>query len=460
MRTLTVDTRGLLFSLRFVLLAGLLVGAWYAWLPFQQLVGHTEPAVAGASNSTYDDAAIQAAIERLLATQRGNTGGEQIAAATALADVPVTGRFIIVDTDQMTVELYESGARTGEMSLVHVPPAEAPNTLLQGTYTVDFKTEAQLSTVTLMRFPYYVKFGDRYALHGTPTDAQGAALAEDDAGGSVELATNDARELYAFVVPGTEVVVRAHTATGQQGHADSVSLVSGDLPATTASAYAVTDVATAQTFIVKNSGDRYPIASITKLFTAAVASDGANQGDQVRAPNGQYYTVGDLYYPLLLRSDNGVAQNIAAHIGTNTFLATMNAFATVHDMRDTSFRDASGLSPHNVSSANDLTLLARYLYQDKPFLLDIASEEHMTITSSAGVRWRMSNQNKFAADPYFRGGKLGYTDEAGQTGLSLFNLPLGGETHTVSVVVLGSRDWKQDTRTLLRWLVKHVDEQD
>jgi D-alanyl-D-alanine carboxypeptidase len=55
------------------------------------------------------------------------------------------------------------------------------------------------------------------------------------------------------------------------------------------------------------------------------------------------------------------------------------------------------------------------------------------------------------------GGKLGFTDEAGQTGLSIFSVAIDGEEYVLSVVVLGSSDWKQDTRTLLRWVERYAE---
>jgi D-alanyl-D-alanine carboxypeptidase len=130
----------------------------------------------------------------------------------------------------------------------------------------------------------------------------------------------------------------------------------------------------------------------------------------------------------------------------------MNTYVRAYGMERTSFADSSGLSPRNLSTAYDLTLFAKHLYDEKEYLLSMAGEDHLTITSTEGRDWRVTNQNKLADDPYFRGGKLGYTDEAMQTSLAIFNVPVGGETRPVAVIVLGSQDWKQDTRTLLRWL--------
>jgi D-alanyl-D-alanine endopeptidase (penicillin-binding protein 7) len=134
----------------------------------------------------------------------------------------------------------------------------------------------------------------------------------------------------------------------------------------------------------------------------------------------------------------------------------MNTEARALGMYQTSFADSSGLSPRNISTAADLAILGRYLYERKRFLLDISLVERMTVTSSDGTSWRMVNQNKMASDARFRGGKLGYTDEAQQTSLGLFAVPVGTEVRLLSVVVLGSQDWKQDTRTLLAWFDENV----
>ena len=192
---------------------------------------------------------------------------------------------------------------------------------------------------------------------------------------------------------------------------------------------------------------------MTKLITAAVSSSLVNTRTDLEAADGAQYTMGDLYYPLFLRSDNSVAESIAANVGMQRFIESMNSYVHTLGMHDTSFADASGLSSENRSSAVDLVRFAGHLYRDKRVLLDMSREKHVVISSESGEKRSMDNQNRFASDPAFVGGKLGFTDEAGQTSLGIFKVPIDGVTQTVVVVVLGSHDWKQDTRTLLRWLM-------
>lgn len=95
-------------------------------------------------------------------------------------------------------------------------------------------------------------------------------------------------------------------------------MVAGDdLPATSARSYAVAELSRGQVLIEKKAGVQRPIASITKLFTALVADELIKEEEEVSLGNGESYQLGDLYYPLLLRSDNTVAASMAHHAGSN-----------------------------------------------------------------------------------------------------------------------------------------------
>jgi D-alanyl-D-alanine carboxypeptidase len=108
----------------------------------------------------------------------------------------------------------------------------------------------------------------------------------------------------------------------------------------------------------------------------------------------------------MLRSSNVVAEEMAGALGRTRFMAEMNAKAKALNMYATHFDDASGLSEKNASTAWDLFHMARYLHEKKAFLLAISRAEEKTIVGARGRKWAMDNQNKFAPDPMFVGGRL------------------------------------------------------
>jgi serine-type D-Ala-D-Ala endopeptidase (penicillin-binding protein 7) len=465
-RTITIDLRGFWFSIQLLLVVGTLAGIAYAGLPLvrhamsmapgleaSSLLGLGESEVSG---ETLDEWALASIALSATTTEEEPEQADDFTAL--LGAVPNTGKFVRVDTAEMRVSLYEDGVFSEGFTILQVPLEGSPDEVPEGLYTIVDKVSVKLSTLTLVRFPHYVRFDDRYALHGKPTDADGGIRSGESMEGSIILDDADAKRVYAFVTAGVPVFV---TTAGDQGmQTDNRGLVDVErdsaLPATSARSFFVADLESGQVYLEKESLARYPIASITKFVTASVASELVPHTDVIEAPNGETYTLGDLQYLLLLRSDNGVADAIASHVGTDKFIATMNTYVQSLGLSSTSFADPSGLSPRNISTTRDLALFAKHLYEKKPFVLDISSEESMTITSSDGMRLGLENQNKLAWDPHFRGGKLGFTDEALQTSLAIFSLPVDGKVRPVVVVILGSNDWKQDTRTLLRWLLQNT----
>lgn len=223
-------------------------------------------------------------------------------------------------------------------------------------------------------------------------------------------------------------------------------------PATSARTYLVADLMTGQVYIQKQATQQVPIASVTKLMTADIALNYLATSTYVyNRSNGESYRPKDMLYPLLLRSDNLVADSLAEAKGYAVFVKAMNEKAKTLGMLRTRYDDPSGISAANVSTAADLFRLAQYLYFKERPLLELSREPSAAIVAQSGNRLVMTNQNYFSKNRNFIGGKLGFTEAALQTSLGVFSVNIAGSKRTVAVIVLGSHDWKQDTGTLLSW---------
>lgn len=230
--------------------------------------------------------------------------------------------------------------------------------------------------------------------------------------------------------------------------------------------WGVYDVETGERIIAHNEHEVLPVASITKLMTAftahslpdidepTVLSPGAvatfGRAGSLRV--GEALSARELLFPLLIESSNDAAEALAEIDGRSTFLAHMNLSATRFGLESTSFEDPSGLSPLNVSSVSDQARFLTYLYRNARHLLDIT-----TLRRYVGEEHTWVNVNPVAASSAFRGGKHGYTDEAGRTLAALFDvLLLNGEVRTVVVILLGSDNLPDDMAALLNLLSAHV----
>ncbi|MDE2188184.1 MAG: D-alanyl-D-alanine carboxypeptidase [Patescibacteria group bacterium] len=234
---------------------------------------------------------------------------------------------------------------------------------------------------------------------------------------------------------------------------------SGDV--ITADEYLVGNLDTGKIYFQKNANDTEPIASISKLFasivinkyidpnsTIVIASSSVTGYEQAGdVYPGESFTAQDLEKGMLLISSNDAALSFANNFGYVNFMSDMNQVASSLHLTKTHFTDPSGLSPYNVSSADDLFAFARYLYKSQPALLGITRtpEFSLSTTTDHGAH-DFVNIDPFVYDPHYLGGKTGRTDAAGETMLSLFNLPDGnGDIIPVAVVVLHSN---QDTRQI------------
>jgi D-alanyl-D-alanine endopeptidase (penicillin-binding protein 7) len=111
--------------------------------------------------------------------------------------------------------------------------------------------------------------------------------------------------------------------------------------------------------------DVRPLASITKLMTAMVSLDYDSDLNRMvelkplastSLPK-RKYSRNDLFHAMLIRSDNGAAETIASDYpgGRKSFIEAMNRKALQIGMLSTYFKDPTGLSVQNTSTATDIT---------------------------------------------------------------------------------------------------------
>ncbi|TSC77684.1 MAG: poly-gamma-glutamate synthesis protein (capsule biosynthesis protein) [Parcubacteria group bacterium Gr01-1014_24] len=233
-----------------------------------------------------------------------------------------------------------------------------------------------------------------------------------------------------------------------------------------AQAYLVGDLNTGEIILSKNQDQKFPIASISKLMTALVASEITKSDDLAKISKKAINTPGkngnltiggkikimDLVYSLLLESSNDAAEVIAEHFGRDIFIKKMNQEAFILKMSSTSYEDPSGLSPKNQSTVSDIFKLVGYLNQQKQDLLQITIKR-----SFSNKKQTWSNISKFLHQDGYLGGKSGYTDEAKQTVVSLFSLPLGKSgSRPIAIVLLSSQDRYKDVGNILKYLKKNI----
>jgi D-alanyl-D-alanine carboxypeptidase len=158
-------------------------------------------------------------------------------------------------------------------------------------------------------------------------------------------------------------------------------------------------------------------------------------------------------YPMLLESSNDAAEVLAEFSGRNLFIRNMNNKAISVGLLNTKFEDPSGLSKNNISTAEDLFKLVKYIYKYKKYIFDVTDLKEY---SNKKNTWY--SNSKFKNDKNHIGSKNGYTDEAKYTQIVLFEMPLGEfERRKIAIILLGSEHTiEKDVRAISLYLLNNV----
>ncbi len=470
------DSRGLAFCMRFI--AGVLVLVSIAH--YGTAFG-SEVVIAAAHGS--NNAAIDLQLEEIRAKRTMRSIGEvrllqelqtyesELATrniGTASIDTLKSAheRLIGADLSMMKLYLFENGEAIAEYNILSKGKRGSRWETPTGLYKIQTKEEDHFSSIGEVHMPKAMQFFGNFFIHGWPYYPDGTPVSEGYSGGCIRLSNKDAKDIFAFAALGTPIFVWNGTDQNTTAATTTISIGEKVPPKISAKAFLVADIKTGEVYAEKNANEPRAIASLTKLLTALVANETIHydrtltvtaddrrqtEGTPGSIQSGDSFTVGDLLYPLLMESNNSVAYAFARYYGEDNFIRWMNDKARAIGMEHTTIEDPSGISSRNMATASDLFVLTRYIHDSQSYILNISREKTKKITSESGTIYTIGNFNVFADKEGFLGGKTGYTDEARETMVALFEVPVGNDMRTIGIIVLSSADRKADVEKLLAW---------
>ncbi len=251
-------------------------------------------------------------------------------------------------------------------------------------------------------------------------------------------------------------LVAAATVEEKLTHVPELVFRSVPPPELGATAAIAVDRETGRVIFEHNADAPLPIASVTKLVSAAVFwletdpfatttiswLDVANEGRSGRLQGGQTYQNRELLFPALLESSNDAAAALERATAF-TLVPAMNAFAQSSGATQTTFVDASGIGDGNVSTARDLVRLYEAVLNDAPHVIDVTTLPRYLNHVNA---WQ--NNSPFIAMEGYQGGKHGYTLAANRTAVVRFTESTEAGEREVVYVLLGSDNLVADIETL------------
>ncbi|MFY7698237.1 MAG: D-alanyl-D-alanine carboxypeptidase family protein [Legionella sp.] len=227
-------------------------------------------------------------------------------------------------------------------------------------------------------------------------------------------------------------------------------------PTLNAKAYILIDVNSGKILAEKNSEEKLPPASLTKMMTLyvisnALRSEQIHLNDSVRisetawriggsrmfVKEGQQVMVEELLKGIIVDSGNDACVAMAEHVGgsESTFTEIMNQQAKNIGMLNSHFTDSTGLpNPELYTTAKDLAILGRALVTNFPQYYHWYKQKWFTYN---GIR--QPNRNRLLwRDNQVDGIKTGHTNDAGfclvssakRNNMRLLAVVLGAPTDT------------------------------
>ena len=235
-------------------------------------------------------------------------------------------------------------------------------------------------------------------------------------------------------------------------------------PSVSAQAALVLEQSTGRVLYEKNADSKLPMASTTKIITALVALENAEQldepfkisataagveGSSMYLEAGETMTLRELLYGLMLSSGNDAAVAIAERFGgIDTFVTLMNQKAKELGANNTHFTNPNGLPDENhYSSARDMATLTAYA-MNNPAFCEIVSTKTFTVSGEGKSYPRtLSNHNKLLRlCEGCIGVKTGFTKAAGRCLVSAAKR----ENMTLICVTLNAPDDWNDHQNLYK----------
>lgn len=405
------------------------------------------------------------------------------------ADLVAAGAsFIDIDNGNDRAKLFVRGVLEVDVAILKKPAVDSWCTVQAGLYQVEEVAENHFSSYLDAYLPSSVVFYGNRFLHGWPNTSDLSAVPESYDRDCLRLSSADAARFFAAATVGMPVLVHAPVAEQpKQSFRYESKIKDFSTPY-----YLIADLADDTMLAVGERHEAVPIASLTKLMTALIVLEEMSLDTKVaitepnlietvvpRLHDRSKVSVHALLELLLVESSNEAAEVLAGALGREQFVAKMNERAKQLGLINTVFTDPAGLEASNVSSVNDLWWLTRYIHDYYPFIIELTrggilatstviatstgtSTPTQTpapaLSDSQGGYGELLNFNRMENVDSFIGGKVGETEAALQTSISLHRLSFGGTEREIIIVLLRSEARTSDVKALLSYLEERFGE--
>lgn len=313
--------------------------------------------------------------------------------------------FVEADLTAMSLKVYRDGEVAIDVPIKTKGKEGSWWETPVGVYSVKSKERNHFSTFGHVYQPWSLVFQGNFFIHGWPYYPDGTPVSGKYSGGCIRLDDENAKLVFDAVDVSTPVLVYK-----APQEAPALPDFSGNPPVN--AGYTVLDVPTGTTVRSRDAGNPIPFGQAVHLLTALTAVDYINVESRVsvdqpgspRLAAMRSASVLDLLRLLLSEHDAGAAHAIADVRSEKTFVKYMNAKAAAIGMGHTQVASVDPADEGNVTTVGDLAILARYLAENRSFVLGLTKSARGNLAYDPPVWDDLRFSGELRALPGFFGG--------------------------------------------------------
>jgi len=315
-----------------------------------------------------------------------------------------------------------------------------------GIYKIESKESKHFSSIGKVYFNWSMAFQGNFFIHGWPYYKNRQKVSSAYSGGCIRLADSDAKEIYEITVVGEPVLVFEEKLKQDNFQYQK------KIPGTTAQNYLAVDIKNNFVFFEKFSKEIVAAPAASKLLASLVILDYVYLDKTITLKkDNQKISLYDLLHLFLLESSEEAAEIFSKQLGEERFVQLINEKAKAIGMQEFAFEDALGIGDKNISTAEDLFTLSKYIYSNKSFIFKLTAQKLDYSFYDQPMFSDLENLNAIDIEEFF-GGEMGKSNSGKESMVSVFEINKDGDIRPISVIVLESEDVKKDTKTIFNYV--------
>ncbi len=378
--------------------------------------------------------------------------------------------FLEINLMDMAVYLYQKGIQKEKYAIKAKGANDDFGETPIGLFRILNKEKEHYSSWAYVYMPDSMRFTGNYYLHGLPYYANGQLTGATYSSGCVNLYSEPAKNLYALSPRNLPVLVLEKDFLNDD-YIYRKPLKA--LPPITAQSYLVADIDSSQILYEKNRSSLVSAGTIVNKFIAGISASensllsfnyifttkipiNANailyKEDRVW-PIGERIPYIDLFYPMIIEHSANAAEALAQSRLGHGYEYALNERAKSMGLNNTFISDAGGYDLNNLTNAEDVFLLSRYLLKNKTWMLKISKGVLYPKFGQPYFSEPYNNKNIFYQKENFLGGYYDLGQAGLENGFGIFKISVNGTERSLTIVLLQSQDIKSDTEKILNLFV-------